>query len=212
MYSVVLAAMLTAGSTMPAFGHGCHHCCGGYSGWSSSYSGYSCGCCWPSSCGSWSCGHSGYNCGCDWSSGCGNWSSSYGGVTVVPTYTDAAPVEPAQDREEERFRVRVIVVPSDTNPAGTAPQTPNFPSYTPGALDQPSAQPYTVPLTVPQMPTLPPLDQPSAPPSAVPLTAPQLPTLPQPQPQPPQAAASFRAIVVLNVPAGRGRPGQWPID
>ena len=197
MYSVVLAAMLTAGPTvMPAFGHGAHPCCGGRN---PSSCGGSSG--WSSGCGGWSSGYTGYSCGCGWSSGCGGWSNGYGGVTVAPTYTDAAPEEPAQDREEERIRVRVIVVPSYPAPAGTAPQTPSFQPFAPGAFDQPSA----VPLTTPRIPNFPPLtpgtfDQPSAPPSVIPLTTPQLPTLPQPQPQPPQAAASFRAVVVVKAP------------
>lgn len=192
MYSVVLAAMLTAGpAVLPGFGHGCHPCCGGHCGWSSG-----CGN-WSSDCGNWSSGYCGYCCGCGWSSGCGNWSS--GVVTVAPTYADPALVEPAQESEEER--VRVIVVPSYAAPTGPAPPTPSFSPLTPGVFDQPSA----VPLTTPQIPSLPPLapgtlDQPSAPPSAIPLTTPQLPALPQPQPQPPQTAASFHAIVVVKAP------------
>ena len=47
MYSVVLAAMLTTGpAAAPAWGHGCHGCCGGYNAFSCC-GGYSC-------CGGWS--------------------------------------------------------------------------------------------------------------------------------------------------------------
>ena len=95
MYSVVLAAMLTAGPTARAWGHSCHGCCGGYSccgGYNAfSYSccggGYSCcGGGWHSSCcGGWSsCCGGGYSCCCGggwyrsyWSC-CGGYSSCYG--------------------------------------------------------------------------------------------------------------------------------------
>ena len=116
MYSVVLAAMLTASPTVaPAWGHGCFGCCcGGWSscccgGWSSCcgggwYGGYSC-CCggWSSCCcGGW---YGGYSCCCGgWypSCCCGGWYPScccggwygyyggyYGGWGMAPAY--AAP-------------------------------------------------------------------------------------------------------------------------
>jgi uncharacterized protein (TIGR03000 family) len=74
MYSVVLATVLTAGSASPAWGHGCHGCCGGYNAFS-----YSCGGC----CGG--CYGSCYGCGgcCGGCYGscygcCGGYSSCYG--------------------------------------------------------------------------------------------------------------------------------------
>ena len=89
MYSVVLAAMLTASPTVaPAFGHGWHGCCGGYSscccgGWYSScccggwYSSCCCGgyysCCGGYNCncsGYYNCNCGGYNCNCSGYSNC----------------------------------------------------------------------------------------------------------------------------------------------
>jgi uncharacterized protein (TIGR03000 family) len=74
MYSVVLAAMLTAGpAAAPAWGHGCNGCCGGgYNAFSSCCGGcYGCcgGCCGGNY---WNCG-GGYSYGC-----CGGYSSCFG--------------------------------------------------------------------------------------------------------------------------------------
>jgi uncharacterized protein (TIGR03000 family) len=71
MYSVVLAAMLTAGpATTPAWGHGCNGCCGGYNAFSSCCGGC-CGGGYYSSCCGGCCG--GYSYGC-----CGGYSSCFG--------------------------------------------------------------------------------------------------------------------------------------
>ena len=71
MYSVVLAAMLTAGpAAAPAWGHGCNGCCGGYNAFSSSCCGGCCGGYSYSCCGG-CCG--GYSYGC-----CGGYSSCFG--------------------------------------------------------------------------------------------------------------------------------------
>jgi uncharacterized protein (TIGR03000 family) len=74
MYSVVLAAMLTAGpAAAPAWGHGCNGCCGGgYNAFSSCCGGCH-GCC-GGCCGGnyWNCG-GGYSYGC-----CGGYSSCFG--------------------------------------------------------------------------------------------------------------------------------------
>ncbi len=76
MYSVVLAAMLTAGPAVaPAWGHGCNGCCGGYNAFSccGGCCGYSYSCC-GGCCGGYSygcCG--GYSYGC-----CGGYSSCFG--------------------------------------------------------------------------------------------------------------------------------------
>ncbi len=79
MYSVVLAAMLTTGPAQaPAWGFGCHGCCGGYNAFSCC-GGYSCCGGWSSCCGGHSC-CGGYSCcGGGWYSGCcgGGYTAGY---------------------------------------------------------------------------------------------------------------------------------------
>jgi uncharacterized protein (TIGR03000 family) len=84
MYSVVLAAMLTAGPAVaPAWGHGCNGCCGGYNAFSSCCGGC-CGGYYSGCCGGYSygcCG--GYSYGC-----CGGYSSCFGccGYSSLSSY------------------------------------------------------------------------------------------------------------------------------
>ncbi len=79
MYSVVLAAMLTTGPAQaPAWGLGCHGCCGGYNAFSCC-GGYSC-------CGGWSSCCGGHSCCGGWSSCCGGWSSCCGGGWYTAGY------------------------------------------------------------------------------------------------------------------------------
>jgi uncharacterized protein (TIGR03000 family) len=84
MYSVVLAAMLTAGpAAAPSWGHGCNGCCGGYNAFSSCCGGccggYSYSCC-GGCCGgySYSCCGGCYGGGYSWGGCCGGYSSCFG--------------------------------------------------------------------------------------------------------------------------------------
>jgi uncharacterized protein (TIGR03000 family) len=119
MYSVVLAAMLTAGpATAPAWGHGCNGCCGGYNAFSSCCGGcYGCcggcyGCCGGYSYGC--CGGYSSCFGC-----CGGWQPVYsygccggccGGAVVAPAPT--APVMPklAEPKKEASAAAPATVV------------------------------------------------------------------------------------------------------
>jgi uncharacterized protein (TIGR03000 family) len=156
MYSVVLAAMLTAGpATAPAWGHGCNGCCGGYNAFSSCCGGcYGCcggcyGCCGGYSygcCGGYSscfgcCGYSSYSSyyGC-----CGGWQPSYygcygcgggccGGVIAPPAAT--APVMPKLPDPAAR----------PTRPdARTAPTAPVMPKLPDPKKEASAAAPATV--------------------------------------------------------------------